>query len=100
MDTSPIDPDGTLHSRFVNDVMMKILMESPNPVDLPEPDMQQKGEIVLGTLAAINAGVIANLLTDPDDTMAVMITISQLCGITMQEIGRLKPQMRAARNPQ
>jgi len=93
-----IDPDGTPHSKFVNDMMMKILMECPNPEDLPDPDDHQRGNIILGTLGAINAGVVANLLQEPEDVMTSMGVIARIANESFQQIAALREQMIAGRH--
>ena len=93
-----IDPDGTPSSKFINDIMIKILMECPNPDggdDKPTPE--EHAGIILGALVSINAGVIANVLADPEDQLIGFGVVAQLANETMQELARLRPQMVAAR---
>ena len=95
-----IDPDGTPLSRLINELMIRLLQETPNPADQPEPDEQRRAEIILGALVNVNAGVICNILRDPRDGVAVMGVLSQLASEVFNEIARLTPQVEASRRPQ
>jgi len=92
-----IDPDGTPISKFVNDLMIRLLQETPNPEDEPEPNEQMRGRIILGALASVNAGVICNVLATPEDRLTAMSVVSDLAGQVFDEIARLQPQVEASR---
>ena len=94
-----IDPDGTPSSKFINDIMLKILQEVPNPDGEPKEGLneQEQAGIILGALVSINAGVIANVLADPEDHLIAFGVVAQIANETMQELARLRPQMVAAR---
>lgn len=94
-----IDPDGTPHSKFINELMLQLLQKTPNPDDQPAPDEQHRAEIILGALVNVNAGVIANIMADPTNRLAVMGVISQLSGEVFEEVARLQPQVEASRKP-
>jgi len=92
-----IDPDGTPVSSFINDVMIRLLQETPNPEGEPEPDEQERGRIILGALVSVNAGVIANCLAHPEDRQLVLQVVTQLAGQVFDEVARLQPQVEAAK---
>ena len=92
-----IDPDGTPASKFINDLMIKILQETPNPEDQPAPDEQQRGHIIMGALVSLNAGVIANVISTPGNREVVMQVVMQLASEVFEEVARLQPQVTASR---
>ena len=94
-----IDPDGTPASRFINDVMIRLLQETPNPEGEPEPDEQQRGHIIMGALASVTAGVICNVLATPGDRQVALQVVTQLASEVFDEIARLQPQIEASRRP-
>ena len=91
------DPDGTPASKFINEVMIRLLQETPNPEDEPAPDEQRRAEIILGALASVNAGVIANVMAHPEDRQIVLQVVMQLASEVFEEVARLQPQVEAAR---
>lgn len=98
MHTPRPGPDDTPYSRFVNDAMTNILDRTPNPADaLEEITEQERGQIIMDALAAINAGVLCNIVRDVLDPKVAVEAVSRLASKMFEEIGRLQPQVRRRR---